>query len=36
VLHWNVLSSYSAWALGLAQLFFIVNLFLSLRGTKAA
>ncbi len=34
VLHWNVFSSYSAWALGLAQLFFIVNLFMSLLRRK--
>jgi cytochrome c oxidase subunit 1 len=34
VLHWNVFSSFSAWALGVAQLFFIINLFMSLRGKK--
>ncbi len=36
VLHWNTFMSWSAWGLGLVQIFFIVNLFLSLRKGKAA
>jgi len=36
VLHWNVFMSWSAWILGAAQIFFIVNLFWSIRrGRKA-
>jgi cytochrome c oxidase subunit 1 len=36
VLHWNVTMSHAAWALGLFQLFFIVNFFLSLKTGKKA
>jgi cytochrome c oxidase subunit I len=37
VLHWNVLQGYAAWGLGLFQLFFIVNFFMSIRtGQKVA
>ncbi len=36
VLHWNTFMSWSAWGLGLFQLFFIVNVFLSLRTGKPA
>ena len=36
VLHWNVFMSWSAWILGAAQIFFIVNLFWSIwRGRQA-
>ena len=31
VLHWNEFMSYSAWALGLFQIFFIINFFWSIR-----
>lgn len=31
VLHWNTIMSWSAWGLGLAQIFFILNFFWSLR-----
>jgi cytochrome c oxidase subunit 1 len=31
VLHWNQVMSYSAWGLGIAQIFFILNLFWSIR-----
>ncbi len=31
VLHWNVVQGYASWALGLFQLFFIVNFFMSIR-----
>jgi heme/copper-type cytochrome/quinol oxidase subunit 1 len=31
VLHWNRMSSYGAWALGLAQIPFIINFFWSMR-----
>ncbi len=35
VLHWNVVMSWSAWGLGLFQVFFIVNFFLSMwKGEK--
>jgi cytochrome c oxidase subunit 1 len=36
VLHWNIVMSISAWALGIVQLLFIVNLFWSIRKGKAA
>ena len=37
MLHWNAVSSYGAWALGLAQIPFIINFFWSIRhGTPAA
>jgi len=35
VLHWNVVQGYAAWGLGLAQLFFIVNFFMSIKWGKA-
>jgi heme/copper-type cytochrome/quinol oxidase subunit 3 len=35
VLHWNVVQGYASWALGLAQLFFIVNFFMSIKWGKA-
>jgi cytochrome c oxidase subunit 1 len=31
VLHWNVVQGYASWALGLFQLFFIVNFFMSIK-----
>jgi cytochrome c oxidase subunit 1 len=31
VLHWNVVQGYAAWGLGLAQIFFIVNFFMSIK-----
>jgi cytochrome c oxidase subunit 1 len=31
VLHWNVTQGYASWALGLFQLFFIVNFFMSIK-----
>jgi len=31
VLHWNVVQGYAAWGLGLFQLFFIVNFFMSIK-----
>jgi cytochrome c oxidase subunit I len=31
VLHWNVVQGYASWGLGLFQLFFIVNFFMSIR-----
>jgi cytochrome c oxidase subunit 1 len=31
---WTKVSSYSAWLLGVAQIFFILNFFLSLRGER--
>jgi cytochrome c oxidase subunit 1 len=31
VLHWNVVQGYAAWALGVAQIFFIVNFFMSIK-----
>jgi cytochrome c oxidase subunit 1 len=34
VLHWNRMSSYGAWALGLAQIPFIINFFWSMRHGK--
>ena len=36
VLHWNAFMSWSAWGLGLFQLFFIVNFFMSLKTGKRA
>ena len=36
VLHWNTFMSWSAWGLGLFQLFFIVNFFMSLKTGKRA
>jgi cytochrome c oxidase subunit 1 len=36
VLHWNEFMSWSAWGLGLFQLFFIVNFFMSLKTGKPA
>jgi cytochrome c oxidase subunit 1 len=30
VMHWNVVQGYAAWALGLFQLFFIINFFMSI------
>ena len=36
VLHWNTFMSWSAWGLGLFQIFFIVNVFLSLRNGRRA
>jgi cytochrome c oxidase subunit I len=35
VLHWNVVQGYAAWGLGLAQIFFIVNFFMSIKWGKA-
>ena len=35
VLYWNVVQGYAAWALGLFQLFFIVNFFMSIKWGKA-
>src|ERR671931_865238 len=35
VLHWNVVQGYASWALGLFQLFFIVNFFMSIKWGKA-
>ena len=36
VLHWNVFMSWSAWILGAAQIFFVINLFWSIwRGRRA-
>ena len=34
VLHWNPVMSWSAWILGAAQLFFILNVFLSIRAGR--
>jgi cytochrome c oxidase subunit 1 len=31
VLHWNVVQGYAAWGLGLFQLFFIINFFMSIK-----
>ena len=31
VLHWNTMMSFSAWGLGLFQIFFIINFFMSIR-----
>jgi cytochrome c oxidase subunit 1 len=31
VLHWNIVQGYASWGLGLFQLFFIVNFFMSIR-----
>jgi cytochrome c oxidase subunit 1 len=36
VLHWNVTMSHAAWGLGLVQIFFIVNFFMSLKTGKPA
>jgi cytochrome c oxidase subunit 1 len=36
VLHWNTFMSYSAWGLGLFQLFFIINFFWSIKGGRKA
>jgi cytochrome c oxidase subunit I len=35
VLHWNVVQGYAAWGLGLSQIFFIVNFFMSIKWGKA-
>src|SRR3989475_9434688 len=35
VLYWNVVQGYAAWGLGLFQLFFIVNFFMSIKWGKA-
>src|SRR5436190_902010 len=35
VLHWNVVQGWASWGLGLAQLFFIVNFFMSIKWGKA-
>ena len=35
VLHWNVVQGYAAWSLGLFQVFFIVNFFMSIKWGKA-
>ena len=35
VLHWNVVQGYASWGLGLAQIFFIVNFFMSIKWGKA-
>jgi cytochrome c oxidase subunit 1 len=35
VLHWNVVQGYAAWGLGLFQIFFIINFFMSLKWGKA-
>jgi cytochrome c oxidase subunit 1 len=35
VLHWNVVQGYASWGLGLFQLFFIVNFFMSIKWGKA-
>ena len=34
VLHWNVVQGYAAWGLGLFQLFFIINFFMSIKWGK--
>jgi cytochrome c oxidase subunit I len=34
VLHWNILQGYAAWGLGLFQIFFIVNFFMSIKWGK--
>ncbi|MDO8795249.1 MAG: cbb3-type cytochrome c oxidase subunit I [Vicinamibacterales bacterium] len=36
VLHWNTVMSWSAWGLGLFQIFFIINFFMSLKTGKPA
>jgi cytochrome c oxidase subunit 1 len=35
VLHWNVVQGYASWGLGLFQLFFIVNFFMSIKWGRA-
>jgi cytochrome c oxidase subunit I len=35
VLHWNVVQGYASWGLGLTQIFFIVNFFMSIKWGKA-
>ncbi len=35
VLHWNIVQGYAAWALGAAQIFFIINFFMSIKWGKA-
>jgi cytochrome c oxidase subunit 1 len=34
VLHWNIVQGYAAWGLGLFQLFFIINFFMSIKWGK--
>jgi len=31
VVHWNVVQGYASWGLGLFQIFFIINFFMSMR-----
>jgi cytochrome c oxidase subunit 1 len=35
VLHWNVVQGYAAWGLGLFQIFFIINIFMSIKWGQA-